>query len=75
MKALGKHVLTMGRLTYGPLPPREETLERQRMHEFIADQPARFEESRRHFFMIDLFPENGARFNLTVTPRCREGEL
>jgi hypothetical protein len=61
-------MMTMGRLTYGPLPRHEETLARQRMHDYIADQPARFEESRRHFFMIDLFPENGARFNLTVTP-------
>jgi hypothetical protein len=61
-------MMTMGRLTYGPLPPQEEMLARQRMHDFISDQPARFEESRRHFFMIDLFPENAARFNLTVTP-------
>jgi hypothetical protein len=38
------------------------------MRNYILDHPARFEESRRHFFMIDLYPENAARFNLVLTP-------
>ena len=38
------------------------------MRNYILDHPARFEESRRHFFMIDLYPENAARFNLMATP-------
>ena len=67
-------MMTMGRLTYGPLPPREEILARHRMHNFITDQPARFEESRRHFFMIDLYPENAAPFNLEIAP-VPESEL
>jgi len=67
-------MMTMGPLTYRPLPPREETLARQRMHDFITDQPTRFEESRRHFFMIDLYPENAAPFNLEIA-RVPESEL
>jgi hypothetical protein len=63
-----ERMMTMGRMTYGPLPPHEDILARQRMHDFITDQPARFDESRRHFFMIDRYPENAARFNLTVAP-------
>jgi hypothetical protein len=38
------------------------------MRNYILDHPARFEESRRYFFMIDRYPENDARFNLVVTP-------
>ena len=39
------------------------------LRNYILDHPARFEESRRHFFMIDLYPENDARFNLQPTPK------
>jgi hypothetical protein len=38
------------------------------MRHYILDHPTRLEESRRHFFMIDLYPENAARFNLVATP-------
>ena len=38
------------------------------MRNYILDHPARFEESRRHSFMIDLHPENAARFNLVAMP-------
>ena len=38
------------------------------MREYILDYHARFEESRRHFFMIDLHPQNQQRFNLVLTP-------
>lgn len=38
------------------------------MRDYILDYHARFEESRRHFFMIDLYPQNDARFNLVLTP-------
>jgi hypothetical protein len=34
---------------------------------YALDYPARFEEARRHFFMIDRFPENDARFKLMLT--------
>jgi hypothetical protein len=34
---------------------------------YLEDYQTRFQEFRRHFFMIDLFPENDGRFNLTVT--------
>lgn len=51
-------------------PRSEPELAHLRIHmrNYILDHPARFEESRRHFFMIDLYPENVARFNLVVTP-------
>jgi hypothetical protein len=38
------------------------------MRNYILDHPARFEELRRHFFMIDLYPENAARFNPAASP-------
>jgi hypothetical protein len=40
------------------------------MRNYILDHPARFEESRRHFFMIGLYPENAGRFNLVATPKA-----
>jgi hypothetical protein len=39
-----------------------------RLRNYILDYPVRFEESRRHFFIIDRFPGNDARFNLALTP-------
>lgn len=39
------------------------------MRNYILDYHPRFEESRRHFFMVDRFPENHARFNLVHTGR------
>jgi uncharacterized protein YnzC (UPF0291/DUF896 family) len=36
------------------------------MRNYLLDYRARFEESRRHFFMIDLFAGNDARFNLVL---------
>jgi hypothetical protein len=41
---------------------------RASMRVYILDHHARFDESWRHFFMIDLYPENAARFNLRLTP-------
>lgn len=41
------------------------------MRNYILDYPARFEESRRHFFMVDLYPHDDARFNLIVGPDGR----
>jgi hypothetical protein len=38
------------------------------MRAYVLDYEARFEESRRHCFFIDLFPTNDARFNLVLTP-------
>jgi hypothetical protein len=51
-----------------PRSPAEIEHLRAYMRNFILDYPARFEESRRHFFLIDRFPGNDARFNLHVTP-------
>jgi hypothetical protein len=45
---------------------------RRYMRSYILDHPARFEESRRHFFMVDLFPENDARFNLVLATANRD---
>jgi hypothetical protein len=55
--------------------PREEVARiRAFARDYILDHPARFEESRRHFFMIDLYPENAARFNLVAAPAEPESE-
>ena len=35
--------------------------------DFLEDQPKRFEETRRNFFMLDEFPDNERRFPLTIT--------
>lgn len=35
---------------------------------YLEDHEARFQEFYRRFFMIDLFRENDARFNLMLTP-------
>jgi hypothetical protein len=51
-----------------PRSESERTGLRVYMRNYILDHTARFEESRRHFFMIDLYPENAARFNLVATP-------
>jgi len=40
---------------------------------YMLDHPARFEESRRLFFMIDLYPENDARFQLKLSPAVEGG--
>ncbi|MGH2362048.1 MAG: hypothetical protein ACRDGM_16100 [bacterium] len=51
-----------------PRTPAEIAHLRAYMRDYILDYQARFEESRRHFFMIDLYPHNHARFNLLLTP-------
>ncbi len=51
-----------------PRSPAEIAQLRTFMRNYILDYHARFEESRRHFFMIDLYPHNAARFNLELTP-------
>jgi hypothetical protein len=50
------------------LKPIEEERLRTFMRNYILDYPARFEESRRNFFMIDLCPSNHQRFNLVLKP-------
>ena len=45
------------------------------MREWILDYHARFEESRRHFFYIDLHPRNDARFNLVLTLTGQNAEI
>ena len=45
------------------------------MRDYILDYHARFEESRRHFFMIDLHPHNHGRFNLVLTPAGQGAEI
>jgi hypothetical protein len=39
---------------------------REFVDRYVRDYRPRFEESRRHFFMIDRFPVNDARFNLVL---------
>lgn len=41
---------------------------RANMRDHILDYKARFEESRRHFFFVDRYPANDARFNLVLQP-------
>jgi hypothetical protein len=41
---------------------------RRLMRGRILDHSAHFEQSKRHFFMIDQFPTNAARFNLVLAP-------
>jgi len=67
-------MMNLGRQTNGILPPLQDAAVRQQMYDFITDQPARFEESRRHYFMIDLYPENAARFTLEIA-KVPEPEL
>ncbi len=45
------------------------------MRDYILDYQARFEESRRHFFLIDLYPHNHVRFNLVVTPAGQGAQI
>lgn len=48
--------------------PAELARFRASMRDYILDYEARFEESRRHFFFVDLYPANDARFNLVLQP-------
>ena len=57
-------MMARGRAEYGPLPPAHSERARKMMYDYITDHPRRFENSKRHFFMIDLYPENAARFNV-----------
>jgi hypothetical protein len=41
---------------------------REYVSKYAKDYRPRFEESRRHFFMIDLHPRNDARFKLVLEP-------
>ena len=50
----------------GILPPEEIEHIRGFARDYILNYDERFEECRRHFFMVDLFPENDARFNLAL---------
>ncbi len=43
-----------------PLPVSRRALERH-----LSDHPARFSDTRTRFLMLDLFPENARRFNMT----------
>ena len=66
VEARVERMMARGRAEHGPLPPAETDRVRTAMRDYILDHPARFEEHRRHFFMIDLYPENDARFNLRL---------
>ena len=43
----------------------ETERDRQAAHQFLGDHRARFEEMRREFFFLDLYPENTERFDFT----------
>lgn len=66
VEARVERMMARGRAECGPLPPAETERVRRAMLDYILDHPARFEEQRRHFFMVDLYPENDARFNLRL---------
>jgi len=63
-----ERMMARGRADYGPLPPAHDERARAMMYEYITDHPRHFENSKRHFFMIDLYPENAARFNVLIEP-------
>jgi len=44
---------------------REIERDREIARRYLSDQRARFEEMRREFFFIDLYPENSSRFDFT----------
>jgi hypothetical protein len=49
-----------------PMNDAEVTELRDYVEKYVRDYHARFEESRRYFFMIDRFAGNNARFNLVL---------
>jgi hypothetical protein len=49
-----------------PMNDAEVTELREYVEKYVRDYHPRFEESRKHFFMIDRFPSNNARFNLVL---------
>jgi len=49
-----------------PMTDTEVVEMREYVGRYVRDYRPRFEESRRHFFMIDRFPGNNARFNLVL---------
>jgi hypothetical protein len=61
-------MMARGRAEYGPRPPEDSERARAMMFDYITDHPGHFENSKRHFFLIDLYPENTARFNVLITP-------
>jgi hypothetical protein len=63
-----ERIMARGRAEYGPLPPTQSERTRAMMYDYITDHPRHFENSKRHFFMIDLYPENAARFNVLIRP-------
>jgi hypothetical protein len=48
------------------MTPAEMAQGRERARLFLSDDQAPFEHSRREFFIIDLCPENDARFDLKI---------
>jgi hypothetical protein len=58
--------VAMARAERGELPPEEVARIRAFGRNYILAYEERFEETWRLFFMIDLFPENAARFNLRI---------
>ena len=61
-------MMARGRAECGPLPPAHNERARAMMCDNITDHPKHFENSKRHFFMIDRYPENAARFNVQIMP-------
>jgi hypothetical protein len=50
----------------GPMTQAEVERMRDYVWKYVRDYRPRFEESRRHFFMVDRFPSNDARFSLVL---------
>jgi hypothetical protein len=57
-----------------PMTDAEVTELRDYVSKYVRDYRPRFEESRRHFFMVDLYPQNDARFNLVLEPIAEGSE-
>jgi hypothetical protein len=68
-RALGAEALEIERRRTAGLPamtPAEMAQGRERARLFLSDDQAPFEHFRREFFIIDLCPENDARFDLKL---------
>jgi hypothetical protein len=57
-----------------PMTDAEVTELRDYVSKYVRDYRPRFEESRQHFFMVDLYPQNDARFNLVLEPLAEGSE-
>jgi hypothetical protein len=53
--------------------PEELARANREVRAFLTNYRANFARDRDHFFFVDLFPENAARFNITIE-QCWPGE-